>query len=75
MKVLGTVPRELCEFKDLRELDLDGGRLSGPLPDWIPRCFTALAELDFSYNNLTGTVPSSLIDLKLLKEFEVGHNE
>ena len=27
---------ELCPLKHLRELDLDGNRLTGPIPDWAP---------------------------------------
>jgi hypothetical protein len=31
----GPVPRELCAFHRLRELDLDGGQLTGPIPEWL----------------------------------------
>lgn len=52
MRVDGPVPRELCLFSELRELDLDGGRLTGPIPDFISTCFQELAELDMSYNRV-----------------------
>jgi hypothetical protein len=50
----GPPPRELCLFPRLRELDLDGGKLQGPFPEWLSLCFPTLAELDMSYNRLSG---------------------
>ena len=33
----GPVPfAELCPLKHLRELDLDGNKLTGPIPEWAP---------------------------------------
>ena len=49
----GPVPRELCAFSKLRELDLDGGHLTGPIPEWLVDCFQGLAELDLSYNRVS----------------------
>lgn len=36
----------------LKELDLDGGQLTGGIPYWLPQCFPRLAELDLSFNRL-----------------------
>jgi hypothetical protein len=47
----------LCAFSHLRELDLDGGRLTGPIPRWLGRCFPELTELDLSHNRLSGAIP------------------
>lgn len=38
LKINGPMPRELCLFPEIRELDLDGGRITGPIPDWIGTC-------------------------------------
>ena len=46
----GPPPKELCNFKFLRELDLDGGRQTGPLPEWPAHCLPYLQELDMSFN-------------------------
>jgi hypothetical protein len=48
----GPIPRELCLFPALRELDIDGGHFSGPVPDWLLDCFPGLQELDLSYNRV-----------------------
>ena len=47
----------LCAFSHLRELDLDGGRLTGPIPRWLGRRFPELTELDLSHNRLSGAIP------------------
>jgi hypothetical protein len=49
------VPRELCLFPTLRELDMDGGHLSGPWPTFLQECFPELEELDLSYNRVSAT--------------------
>jgi len=35
----------LCPFVHLRELDMDGSHLTGPIPEWIADCFPHLSEL------------------------------
>jgi hypothetical protein len=50
----------LCPFTHLRELDIDGGRLTGPVPRWIGECFPRLLELDLSHNELSGSVPTDV---------------
>ena len=49
--------RGLCPFSHLRELDLDGGRLVGSMPEWLGECFPELQELDLSHNRLEGAIP------------------
>ena len=49
--------RSLCPFSHLRELDLDGGRLVGAIPEWLGECFPRLQELDLSHNRLVGGIP------------------
>ena len=53
-----TLLRVLCPFSHLRELDLDGGRLVGPIPEYLGTCFPKLTELDLSHNNLNGALPT-----------------
>lgn len=74
LRIDGPVPRELCLFTELRELDLDGGRLSGPVPEFLSTCFPNLAEFDLSYNRLSGTVPGFLANVDTLQEMEMRVN-
>jgi hypothetical protein len=48
-RVDGPPPRELGVFSHLREFDMDGGHISGPFPEWMPRSFPQLAELDMRW--------------------------
>ena len=57
---LESMEKVLCPFRHLRELDLDGGRLVGPIPDFIGACFPHLLELDLSHNQLSGSVPADI---------------
>ncbi|KAL4436980.1 hypothetical protein ABPG75_004119 [Micractinium tetrahymenae] len=72
----GAVPlAELCPLKSLREFDVDGGKLTGPIPAGFAQCFPELIELDLSYNSLTGTLPREIADNKNLEQFKVEHNQ
>ncbi|CAG9466355.1 unnamed protein product [Pedinophyceae sp. YPF-701] len=81
LKLDGPIPEELCLFSRLRELDLDGGRLESEpgtghaVPEWVPDCFPDLAELDLSYNRLSGTIPGGIFEkFPQLEEFEISNN-
>lgn len=75
LKLNGDIPEEMCLFQRLKELDLDGNRLTGGVPGWVAECFPELAELDLSYNRLSGTVPDFIDQIPTLEEFEIHHNQ
>ena len=52
-RLTGPVPQQACLFRNLKELDLDGGRLSGTIPEFLTTCFPDLNELDLSYNQVS----------------------
>ncbi|CAJ1938722.1 unnamed protein product [Sphenostylis stenocarpa] len=54
-----TFPTDLTASTNLIDLDLATVSLSGPLPDIFDK-FPSLQNLRLSYNNLTGSLPSSL---------------
>jgi hypothetical protein len=71
----GPVPlAELCPLSRLREFDIDGGGLEGPLPGGFGACFPELREIDLSYNELTGEIPAEITGAKSLQEFKVDYN-
>lgn len=51
--ITGPVPQQACLFKNLKELDLDGGNLTGTIPEFLTTCFPDLNELDLSYNQVS----------------------
>ena len=65
----------LCPFRHLRELDLDGSALTGPIPRWIADCFPHLKELDLSFGRLSGPVPDWVPSMgNHLQQFKVQQN-
>lgn len=74
-KTTGTLPiEELCPLSNLRELDLDGGRLEGNIPTNFAECFPELLELDLSYNQFSGAIPPEIANIPKLKQFKVEVN-
>lgn len=61
---------ELCPFKHLRELDLDGNKLTSPIPDWAPGCWPYLRELDLSWVPIGGQIPASLATAPMASTLE-----
>jgi hypothetical protein len=73
----GTLPiNEFCEFHTLREFDVDHANFTGQIPDKLcsPDCFNNLQEIDFSYNQLTGTLPPCVSTMPWLSSFKVENN-
>ena len=65
----------LCPFVHLRELDLDGSHLTGPLPRWVADCFPHLKELDLSFGRLSGAIPAWVPSMgNHLQQFKVQQN-
>lgn len=61
----GPIPQQACLFKNLKELDLDGGNLTGIIPEFLTTCFPDLNELDLSYNQVShaqSATASTIID-------------
>ena len=46
------VPNQTCMFGQLRELDLDGGAMTGTIPFFLTQCFPYVNEIDLSYNQV-----------------------
>lgn len=74
LHLTGPVPQPLCVFSHLREFDMDGSCMTGPIPDWFPKCFKDLVELDLSFNCLSGGLPRNVHELEYLEEFKVENN-
>merc|ERR1712228_25278 len=57
----GQLPKELCMFPEITEIDFDNQNLHGQLPNWLGTCFPKLRELDLQNNGgLWGCVPSGV---------------
>ncbi len=54
LNIEGPVPNQTCTFGQLRELDLDGGNMTGTIPEFLTTCFPYVNEIDLSYNHVSG---------------------
>jgi hypothetical protein len=53
----GTLPAELAALTALREIDVHGNNLRGPLPENLLLAWQDLFWMDFSQNQFTGSIP------------------
>ncbi|DBA68726.1 TPA: hypothetical protein ACH3X2_013423 [Trebouxia sp. C0005] len=75
LNIEGPVPNQTCMFGQLRELDLDGGAMTGTIPFFLTQCFPFVNEIDLSYNQLTGTLPAFMSTITSLVEMELESNK
>ncbi|KAL0452742.1 UNVERIFIED_CONTAM: putative receptor-like protein kinase [Sesamum latifolium] len=69
----GTLPLDVGNFVNLKELDLSNNELSGSIPDSLGRCLS-LEHIYLQRNSLNGSIPSSLISLKGLQDLDLSRN-
>jgi len=62
--LVGTIPPSISDSPKLRDLYLDGNLLSGSIPEIVNGTLLSLEELLLSFNDLTGTMPSSICALR-----------
>ncbi|XP_062195448.1 brassinosteroid LRR receptor kinase BRL3-like isoform X2 [Phragmites australis] len=71
----GPIPVFLADFQALRRLALAGNNFTGPIPDKLSILCRTLVELDFSSNQLTGSLPVSYAQCRLLQVLDLGNNQ
>ncbi|CAB4266772.1 unnamed protein product [Prunus armeniaca] len=74
LDILGEIPRELFELKELIDLNLGQNVLSGPIPAEIGQ-LSKLQYLSLGINNLTGPVPPEIGNLSKLLSLSFGSNQ
>ncbi|KAK9813091.1 hypothetical protein WJX72_008864 [[Myrmecia] bisecta] len=71
---------QLCVFPHLKELDITDGTggtppISGTVPQEVVTCFPRLNAIKFSFNALTGSLPTFIQDAKELQYIKVRNNQ
>ena len=72
--LLGTIPKELAQLTNLRELHLSTNHLMGPVPSELGQ-LTNLDALSLDGNDLSGPVPPELGQLTNLLELRLQRNK
>ena len=69
----GSLPRELGQLSELRQLDLGNNRFSGSIPPELGG-LSRIQELRLGGNQLIGEIPPKLGQLSELRELDLGSN-
>lgn len=72
--LIGTLPLEMLEFKNLKILGLYNNQISGPLPEEIYQINT-LTKLWLNNNKITGTLSSDIRTLSKLDDLSIAANQ
>jgi len=51
LHIEGPVPEQTCIFKYLKELDLDGGSMTGTIPEFLASCFPEVDNTNINKHN------------------------
>ena len=70
----GSIPPELGNLTNLKDLNLYSNQLRGPIPPELGN-LTNLKELNLSNNQLSGSIPSELGNLTNLQRLALGGNQ
>ena len=72
--VVGEIPESIGNLINLKELALDGNKLTGRIPESIGN-LTNLINLNLERNRLTGEIPKSISNLTKLTYLGLGNNQ
>ncbi|GJY19887.1 leucine-rich repeat protein [Tanacetum coccineum] len=74
-KLEGHIPSSLGNCKELNGLNLADNRLNGKIPKQLLQLPSLTYFLELSYNNLSGSIPSEIKDLKMLNHLALSYNK
>ncbi|CAM9892951.1 unnamed protein product [Choristocarpus tenellus] len=73
-RIRGPLPSSICSLSHLEWFIANGNFLTGPIPPSLGEGLGFLAELNLSFNQLTGMLPPSLWKLSCLMTLHLSHN-
>jgi hypothetical protein len=65
----GTVPTELSQLEEMRDIDFSSNALEGTVPDMSN--LLSLEAISFGDNNLNGPLPESMYGMEKLKTIDL----
>ncbi|KAJ0729495.1 putative protein kinase RLK-Pelle-LRR-XII-1 family [Helianthus annuus] len=73
-KLEGVIPSSIGNCRHLLELHLDDNKFTGKIPQRILQLSSLSIILDLSQNNLFGSLPTEVRDLKMLTTLDLSYN-
>lgn len=70
----GTIPKELADLTELKNLLLDNNKLSGAIPSELGS-LNKLSALKLSHNELSGSIPKEIGNASSLQSLSLGDNQ
>ncbi len=74
MELNGTIPDEIGNLTELKQLGLKSNNFNGGIPESIGDLIN-LTQLSFGYDSLSGNIPESIGNLKKLTLLDLSHNQ
>ncbi|WVY91732.1 hypothetical protein V8G54_037246 [Vigna mungo] len=71
--LVGHLPKDLLNLRELEFLNMEDNNFDGPIPDWLGH-FKHLETLILGVNNFSGSIPINLGNLSTLINLVVGSN-
>ncbi|WVY92081.1 hypothetical protein V8G54_037595 [Vigna mungo] len=71
--LMGHLPKDLLNLRELEDLDIEDNNFDGPIPDWLGD-FKHLKALILGANMFSGSIPTILGNLSTLITLNVGFN-
>ncbi|XP_014503356.1 probably inactive leucine-rich repeat receptor-like protein kinase At2g25790 [Vigna radiata var. radiata] len=71
--LIGHLPKDLLNLRELEELAMEDNNLDGPIPDWLGE-FEQLKTLILGVNMFSGSIPTNLGNLSTLITLDVASN-
>ncbi|WVY91728.1 hypothetical protein V8G54_037242 [Vigna mungo] len=71
--LMGHLPKDLLNLRELEDLVMEVNNFDGPIPDWLGH-FKHLKTLILGVNNFSGSIPTNLGNLSTLITLDVGSN-
>ncbi|XP_047149066.1 receptor-like protein EIX1 [Vigna umbellata] len=71
--LIGHLPKDLLNLRELEDLIMEDNNFDGPIPDWLGD-FEHLETLVLGVNNFSGSIPTNLGNLSTLTTLDVASN-
>lgn len=73
-KLVGTLPKDLNRLNEMLQFEVDDNALTGPIDPSIFAAFKKMIRIEFQYNSLTGTIPTTVGQMAAIEKLHLYSN-